>query len=242
MSSILVTCRDKPRLQEHYLPAIRLGGWRGEVRIVAPGDGAPALEGVRGLLLVGGNDIHPQRWNPDEALHPTAEPDPERDELEIPLVRQAWALGLPILGICRGEQLLNVALGGSLIQDIPSYFDCAPEVHRHGSSDAPEVHHQVKLDPTSRLAGFLGCTEVSVNSRHHQAVHRLAPDFRAAAWHPETVKKGRALIEAIEATDPERWVIGVQWHPENLVSLEGEAGRTARRVFEAFSEALSLER
>ena len=235
MSSILVACGDKSGAEKYYLPALRLGGWAGPVRLVAPKDEVPEVEAFGGLLLCGGGDIHPRSWDGKEPLHPSAVPDEARDAFERLLIQRAWEVGLPILGICRGEQILNVAMGGSLIQDIPSYYECEPERHRHGSAHQPELHHAVQLEPLARLAEMIGCTEVRVNSRHHQAVRRLAPGFRAVAWdhntvHPET----GPLIEAIEAEDPGRWVFGVQWHPEGLVEMDDENGLAARRLFEAF--------
>jgi putative glutamine amidotransferase len=241
VSSILVTCGDKARLQKHYIPALRSAGWDQELGLLSPGDPVPSLDCFSGLLMVGGNDIHPRYWEPVEVLHPTAEVDAGRDALEIPLAREAWRLGLPILGICRGEQVLNVALGGSLIQDIPSHFGCPPENHGCGDSDTPLLCHRVTLDPASRLAGLLGCEAFPVNSRHHQAVGRVAPALLAVGWHPETTRNGAPLIEAIEARDSERWAVGVQWHPENLVALDNEAGLVARRIFGAFVAAVRLQ-
>ena len=235
MSSILVTCGDKSGAEKHYLPALRLGGWAGAIQLVAPGDALPPLGTLRGLLLCGGGDIHPNLWDAAEALHPTAAVDAARDAFERPLILAAWKAKLPILGICRGEQLLNVALGGSLIQDIPSYFECFSERHRHGSSALPDLHHSVQLEPLSRLAELVGCPEIRVNSRHHQAVRRVAPGFKAVAWHLDTAHPETGpLIEAIEAEDPDRWAFGVQWHPENLVGLEDENGAAARGLFKAF--------
>lgn len=232
VSSILVTCRDKARALKSYVPALRQGGWVGEVRILAPGDELDTLEGVAGLLLCGGGDIHPRHWDPDEPLHPTAEVDEGRDALELPLIRRVREAGLPILGICRGEQALNVALGGSLCQDIPSAFGCDSELHSHGTPDLPEIRHSVSIEPHSRLHALVGAQSIPVNSRHHQAVACLPPGFRAVAWHPETAREGEPLIEAIESEDG--LVLGVQWHPENLVDMESEAGRAARSLFEAF--------
>jgi putative glutamine amidotransferase len=156
----------------------------------------------------------------------------------MPLVKGAWERGLPIFGVCRGEQVLNVALDGSLIQDVPSACSCEPEAHRHGSSQAPELHHSVRIDQGSRLREILRQTEVRVNSRHHQAIAAPAPALKAVAWHDETRFNGEPLIEAVEAADPARWVFGVQWHPENLVTLEGDGGRAARDLFRAFASQL----
>ena len=233
MSSILVTCRDKANLQKHYIPALRLGGWEQELVLLGPGDTIPSLEAFAGLLLTGGNDIHARCWDLSEPLHPSAEVDEGRDALEIPVAREAWRLGLPILGICRGEQVLNVAFGGSLIQDIPSRFGCELDRHRGGRADTPYVQHRVALDPNSRLAAMLGVNEIGVNSRHHQAVDGVAPGLKAVGWS----KTSEGLIESIEAVDSGRWVFGVQWHPENLVSLDDGVGLAARRIFEGFAQA-----
>lgn len=238
VSSILVACGNKSGAEKHYLPALRRGGWGGEICLVAPGDPLPPLEMVKGLVLCGGMDIHPRLWDGTEPLHPAAEVDEARDAFEVPLVRQAWGLGLPILGICRGEQILNAALGGTLIQDIPTHFGCEPERHRHGSSETPELHHALQLDPSSRLAQLMDCTDPRVNSRHHQAVRRLAPGLRAVGWHRDTVHpESGPLIEAVEAEDASRWAFGVQWHPENLEGLEDENGEAARRIFRGFAAA-----
>jgi putative glutamine amidotransferase len=237
MNRLLMTCRDRESLSRAYIPAVRLGGWEGDVEILTPGDTLASWDGVVGLLLAGGDDIHPRNWDPDEPLHPTASVDEERDWLEVPLVKGAWERGLPIFGICRGEQALNVALGGSLIQDIPSACGCGPEAHRHGSSQVPELHHSVRIDQGSRLGKILGQAEVPVNSRHHQAIAATAPVLKAVGWHDETRFGGGSLVEAVEAVDATRWVFGVQWHPENLIGLEGDGGRAARDLFRAFASA-----
>jgi putative glutamine amidotransferase len=239
MNRLLMTCRDRDSLLRAYIPAVRLGGWEGGVEILAPGGPPASWDGAAGLLLAGGEDIHPRNWDPGEPLHPAAAVDEERDGLEIPLVRGAWERGLPIFGICRGEQALNVALGGSLIQDIPSACGCGPEAHRHGSSLDPELHHSARVDPESRLGGILGLAEVRVNSRHHQAIAAPAPALRPVAWHDGTRHGGGPLLEAAEAADPSRWAIGVQWHPEILVALEGDGGKAARDLFRAFAARLN---
>ncbi len=238
VSSILVACGNKSGAEKHYLPALRRGGWGGAIHLVAPGDPLPSLETLNGLVLCGGMDIHPRLWDEAEPLHPAAEVDEARDAFEVPLVRQAWRQGLPILGICRGEQILNAALGGSLLQDIPTHFGCEPGRHRHGSSETPELHHALQLDSGSRLAQLMGCTDLRVNSRHHQAVRRLAPGLRAVGWHRDTVHPETGpLIEALEAEDASRWAFGVQWHPENLEGLEDENGEAARMIFRGFAAA-----
>ena len=239
MGVLLVACRNARYAREHYLPPLRQSGWTGEALLAMPGGAPPPdLEGVSGLLLTGGQDIHPRHWDPSEPVHLRAEVDDKRDFLEIPLVRQAWELGLPILGICRGEQILNVALGGSLIQDVPDHFGCPRDLHQHGSAQDPGELHPVQLEAGSTLSGLLGPGSVPVNSRHHQAVQRLAPGLRLAATEPRTRKDGEVLVEGLESADPARWVIGVQWHPEDLAERPDAAGEAARRLFRAFAERL----
>ncbi len=238
MSTLLVTCRDKKRVAHFYVPALKAAGWHGRIELVAPGDPRPSLDGVAGLLLCGGADIHPDRWNPGEPVHPKAEPDPERDAAEIPLIQAAWERNLPILGICRGHQILNVALGGSMVQDVPDHFGCAEDLHSHGTPEVAEVRHDVFVTHGSRLADLLGGHKVPVNSRHHQAVKDVASELRATAYHPTTLKDGIPLIEGIEAKDPDRWVVGVQWHPENLAAMPDQAGDASRGLFNGFVQAV----
>ncbi len=237
-SILLVSCKNKSGAKKHYLPALRSAGWAETVQLVAPGDPFPDLSKTAGLLLTGGYDIHPTHWDALEPVHPLAEVDADRDAFEIPLIRAAWAQNLPILGVCRGEQILNVALGGSLIQDVPEHFGCDSERHQHGTPEVPEMHHRVQLAPGSRLRCLFGEDVFLVNSRHHQAVKRVAPPLVAVGWHLDTSHFDTGpLIEALEATDPKRWVFGVQWHPENLVTLKGPAGDAARNLFAAFAQA-----
>ena len=237
-SKLLVNCKNKSGAEKHYIPALRSAGWTGDIDLVAPGDVMPAMNTISGLLLTGGYDIHPCRWDAAEAVHPKAEVDSDRDAFEIPLIRTAWEANLPILGICRGEQILNVALGGSMIQDVPEHYGCEPTCHQHGTSDMPEMHHRVQLAPGSRLRALLGEDVFLVNSRHHQAVKRVAKPLVAVGWHLDTAHPETGpVIEALEAADPNRWAFGVQWHPENLVALKGPAGDAARDLFAAFIRA-----
>lgn len=235
MSSILLTCAHKENAHKYYESALRLAGWVGGVTLVTVHDPAPVLENYSGLLLAGGRDIHPSHWDPAECVHREADPDEARDALELPLIRAAWGRRMPILGICRGAQALNVALGGSLYQDIPEAFSVEKTVHHRGTADVPELAHSVMLKPATKLAEILGCTQIQVNSRHHQAVRRIAPGLRAVAWHPETRNGEGLLIEGVEAVDTQRFVLSVQWHPENLVRLDHAAGQAALKLFQAFA-------
>jgi putative glutamine amidotransferase len=167
-----------------------------------------------------------------------AQVDEGRDALEIPLVRQAWEQGIPILGICRGEQILNVALGGSLHQDIPDQFGCPRDFHQHGSAQDPGELHPVTIAAGTTLAALLGDAPILVNSRHHQAVRRIAPGLRASAFHSGTRVGDSCLVEGIESIEADRWAIGVQWHPEDLAERTDAVGDAARKLFNAFTRLL----
>jgi putative glutamine amidotransferase len=160
-----------------------------------------------GLLLTGGEDIDPARYG--ATPHPKlGELDPRRDENELALVTEARARDLPILGICRGIQLCNVAFGGTLFQDLPSELpgtvDHDPPVDRQLRS------HPITVAERSRLAEMLGEVEFSANSFHHQAIDRLGTGLVASAVAPDGV------IEAVESADAHEWIVAVQWHPEEL--------------------------
>jgi putative glutamine amidotransferase len=189
-----------------------------------------ALEGAEGLLLTGGDDVAPTRYG--EQAHPAVvEVAPDRDEFEIALVREARRRNMPVFAICRGIQVLNVACGGSLIQDIPSQM---PGGLEHKWSVPPhqpyDLAHEIWIEKESLLAALMrerlnDADSCEVNSRHHQAVKDVAPGFRVSATAPD------GIIEAIE--DPAaRFCLGVQWHPENFWRT-GEF----RPLFEGFVEA-----
>jgi len=200
------------KLEDYRQAILHVGG---DVRVLewsAPI--ATALDGVEGLLLTGGEDVDPARYG--EAAHATvSDVERERDEFEIGLVKEARRQGLPIFAICSGIQLLNVACGGSLVQDIASQVPGALE-HRlavppHQSFDRA---HEIWIDKDTLLARLMtdrlgGADTCDVNSRHHQALKQVAPGFRVSATAPDGV------IEAIE--DPAvPFCLGVQWHPENF--------------------------
>jgi putative glutamine amidotransferase len=159
-----------------------------------------------GLLLAGGGDLDPARYG--AAPHPALDRvDPDRDELELELARAAVRLGMPVLGICRGMQVLSVAFGGTLVQHLPDLPGLA--VHRNETKDA---RHGLRVEPGSRLAAALGQVEVEVLSDHHQALDRLGEGFRAVAWSPD------GLVEAIERD--QGWTVGVLWHPESTAHAD----------------------
>ena len=137
------------------------------------------------------------------------------------MVRLALERGLPILAVCRGIQLLNVALGGSLFQDVSA--DPGTDIRHSQAAPRDQPSHTVTVKPGSRLAETLGADEIEVNSMHHQAVKTLGEGLIPVAWAPDQ------LIEGVEMTDPSRFVLGVQWHPEELCARS----EPARRLFAA---------
>jgi putative glutamine amidotransferase len=176
--------------------------------------------GLDGLLLTGGGDIEPTLFG--ETPHPSVyEVAPARDTLECALVRLALERGLPILAVCRGIQVLNVALGGTLFQDVGT--DPGTQLQHSQPEPRDQPTHKVTVKPGSRLADTLGTDELEVNSMHHQAVKELGSGLLAVAWAPDL------LVEGVEASDPSRFVIGVQWHPEELCGHSD----AARRLFAA---------
>lgn len=171
------------------------------------------LERIDGLILSGGVDVDPHLFG-QEPLPGLGPVSPERDRSELALTREALAAGMPILAICRGIQVLNVAAGGTIIQDVDSAR--FPDLLKH-RQEAPWWHasHAVEVEPGSRLADLLGLkagmSTIRVNSFHHQAVDRVAEPLTAVARSPDGV------VEAVEHRDDRRFVVGVQWHPEGMV-------------------------
>lgn len=220
----ITSCR---KLEDYKQAVLHVGG---EVRIVdASMSAGAALEGLDGLILTGGDDVAPGRYG--EAPHPkTVEAEPGRDEFELALIGAARAQELPIFAICRGIQVLNVACGGTLVQDIPSQVKGALNHSLTVPPNSPyTLAHEVWVEKDSLLSTLmfdrLTAETCEVNSRHHQAVKDVAKGFRVTATAPDGV------IEAIE--DPSaRFCLGVQWHPENFWRT-GEF----RALFEGFFEA-----
>jgi putative glutamine amidotransferase len=185
------------------------------------------FERLDGLLLAGGIDVDPARYG--EEPHPQlGQVNREQDRVEFLLIEWARAAQMPIFAICRGIQVLNVAYGGTLWQDIPAQLESD---HNHSASFQQNQRdlqsHQLKLLPDSRLVGYIGASELPINTMHHQAIKDLAPGLRAVGWSDD------GLVEAVESPD-EPWVVGVQCHPEELV--KGADGRWGG-VFAAFVAA-----
>ena len=195
---------------KRYRDALEAAG--ADLVVLHPGDPVPSE--VDGVCLSGGGDIDSTRYGAVDVA--CADVDRERDALEIEVAKSAIERDLPVLGICRGFQILNVVRDGTLVQDVAG--------HRPEEREGLVEHRDVTVRPGSRLARATGGAPLTVNSRHHQAVTE------------ETIGRGLVatavvddLVEAFELTD-RRWVVGVQWHPERTseVSLE------ARRIFDAF--------
>ena len=178
---------------------------------------------VDGILLTGGQDVSPALYG--EAPAGTGEICELRDTMERHLLKKVMVLDKPVLGICRGIQFLNAALGGSLYQDIPSQHPSAVEHHQSPPYDKPS--HEVKLVQGSPLQTLLGQEELLVNSYHHQAVKRLADGLEVMAWSED------GLVEAVWKPD-QRFLWAVQWHPEFSFRTE----EASRRIFAAFAGSM----
>lgn len=176
-----------------------------------------------GLLLTGGGDVDPARFTA-EPRHPTVDLVSEaRDRLEIALTERALHDQRPLLAICRGIQVLNVALGGSLHQDIAA--ETGSTIAHSQAAPRHRPTHAVKvMGEGTRLGEMLGAGEVDVNSMHHQAIKRLGRGLRDVAWAPDGIIEGVELV-----ADARGFVVGVQWHPEELAPHD----QTARNLFRA---------
>lgn len=196
---------DRTGVNASYLRAIAAAG--GAPIILSPlaGEGAVAslLDGLEALVLSGGADVDPARYR--AAPHPKLGAlEPLRDAFELAVIAGARERTLPVLAICRGLQIMNVALRGTLWQDLPSEVAPHPQ-----SGPRTQRVHGVEVDPGSRLAEALGTPTLMVNSFHHQAIRDLAPGLAA------TARASDGVIEGIEATDG-WWMLGTQWHPEEF--------------------------
>jgi putative glutamine amidotransferase len=194
---------------DDYVASIEQAGARARVLEISDSP-RRVLNEIHGLLLTGGGDVDPVFYGEDR--HPSIEDaEPGRDEFEIDLARRAMSSGMAILAICRGAQVLNVAAGGTLVQDIPS---AVGEQLRHSITLPKDAHaHDISVTPGSHLERALGAAIVAdtcrVNSRHHQSVGRLGEGLVATAVADDKI------IEGIEITGA-AFCIGVQWHPENF--------------------------
>ena len=215
----------RTRLNAAYSDAARAAGLRPFILpVLQPADADAMLDGMDGLILTGGEDVDPRRY--DASPHPAlGEVHAGRDDFELAVVRAARARRLPTFAICRGVQIVNVALGGTLVQDLPSEWPGAM-AHESGRGRGDRTHI-VRITPGSKLARACGATELTVNSSHHQAVGRVASGLLASALAPDGV------VEGLEWSGDDWWMLGVQWHPEELVQA---AEPWDRALFGAFAD------
>jgi putative glutamine amidotransferase len=211
--------RERVALNSAYVQALARAGLVPVVvpPMLDPEAACAVLDRVVGLVLSGGEDVDPARYG--AAPHPKLEEtDAVRDAVELALIAGAERRALPVLAICRGLQILNVALGGTLYQDLAS--------ERPGPIDHADrsVRHALRIEPHTRVQRAMDAGTVMVNTRHHQAIRDVAPALRATAWAADGVIEG---VERRDAGAP--WTLAVQWHPED--DLE-----TA--VFRSFAEAI----
>lgn len=223
-SDILTTPgkREQAFAYTTYVEALRKAGAVPVLVPPQPENANEVVEGLDGILLAGGYDCDPTVYG--EEAHPSLEPmDPRRQSGDLSLARVARERGIPTLGICLGLQVMNVAAGGTLLQDIPSQIETEIE---HVSEPEDRARHDVHIEQGTRLATILGgTTEMNVNSSHHQAIKDVGDGLRETAHAPD------GIVEGLE--DPRHpFYVGVQWHPEDM---PGEPSATS--IFGAFVEA-----
>jgi putative glutamine amidotransferase len=215
--------REFSRVNADYYYAIYLAGGL-PVLVPAIDDEAYCREAVRrldGLLLPGGDDVHPSLYG--QPLHPrTRLVTPRRQAADMALIRAALDADLPLMGICYAAQVINVALGGDMIQDIP---DQVRTEIAHAKKWPDTAFHRIRIEPGTILHGIIGADEIETNSSHHQANLRVAPPLIISA------RADDGIIECVESTR-HRFVLGIQWHPERLTDRPEQM-----RVFEGLVKA-----
>ena len=218
---VAVSCGN-PENARRYARALEEVGL--EAVILAPAEEKSLAEiGVNGLLLTGGTEVDPELYGQQRAPE-SDEPDRARDAMEKRLLQEALTRDIPVLGICRGMQLMNVALRGSLKQ----HHENQPMHRVRTPGDPSRPAHDVYVRPGTRLAQILGPGACAVNSRHHQAVDQIAPELTVSACAAD------GMVEGLEHDD-RTFVVAVQWHPEDQV----ENNARQRKLFEAFREAVT---
>ena len=216
------------RLSASYLEALERAGL---VPLVIPPlddteSASAILEAVDGLVLTGGEDVNPSRYGADP--HPKLKTvNDRRDAMEIALILEAKKNRTPVLAICRGIQVLNVAFGGTLIQDIAA--EC-PGALNHDDAPRDSRIHDISVEPSTRTSEALGTSRAKVNSIHHQAVRAVADELIVTARSPD------GIIEAVETKDPGWWVLAVQWHPEEMTVSPDSPDRG---LFSSFADQLA---
>jgi putative glutamine amidotransferase len=213
--------RDRAFAFTTYVESLRQAGAVPVVIPPQPENAEAIVDSLDGILLAGGDDCDPTAYG--EPAHPTVEPmDPRRQNNDLTLARLARERRIPTLGICLGVQVMNVAAGGTLIQDIASELRTDID---HASEPSDRHRHDVLIEDNTRLSEILGDQELNVNSSHHQAIRHVGEGLRVTALAPD------GIIEALE--DPSHpFYVGVQWHPEDM-----PADKSAQSIFGAFVDA-----
>lgn len=211
---------DLPEENDYVRALLDAGARREEIVVLRPGD--PIEGDFDGVVIAGGGDVDPALYGRDVLPEARVKIDAGRDSIDFPMFEEAWRKGVPALGICRGMQVMNVARGGTLIQHLP--LESPSDVEHTRPKRPNRRDHPVTVRAGTRLSEIAGSPEIDVNSRHHQAVDHPAADFVVTATAPDGV------IEALEARD-DRWLVAVQWHPENL-----HDDPTSKRLFREFVE------
>lgn len=214
---------DRPKRLPNYQGSVERAG--GNVEPLYPDSiTSDALHHLDGLLLTGGGDVDASEFN--DTNHPKVHHiNRPRDQMELTLTREALGRGIPVFGICRGMQVMNIALGGNLIQDIPDEIKTLL-VHDDSQNSRQNLIHEVSVMEGTKLRRILGKDRIAVNSFHHQAVKDLGKGLIATAWSDDGV------IEGIELPNGP-YFLGVQWHPEEFV----DHGAIFHSLFQAFVEA-----
>ncbi|WP_426445888.1 gamma-glutamyl-gamma-aminobutyrate hydrolase family protein [Paenibacillus sp. S-38] len=197
--------------QDYHRSVERAGGLPVVLPLTSPETFRELIDLCDGIIFSGGEDVDPALYGAEP--HPQLGAlFPERDRIEIEAVRHAVKTGKPLLAICRGVQVMNVALGGSLYQDLPSEFPGALEHMQHGVARG-KATHAVYIDEISLLGSIFRHNQVRVNSLHHQALRQVAPELVITATSPDGV------IEAVELPG-HPFAVGVQWHPESMTAAD----------------------
>lgn len=219
-----------------YIHSIKLAGGVPLVLPVTTDDAVidAMLSRIDGLVMTGGEDFDPLKWYGEEPRREMKEVNATRDEFDVKLLRAAVAKGIPVLGICRGEQALGVAFGGALWQDIPT--DVKGNVkHNQSSTAAAFPTHSITIEKGSKLAALLGVEKVAVNSFHHQAIKRIPQGLKAVAYAADGVVEAVERVGKLEGyEDGGAWIMGVQFHPEAIIT--GGETTTFLPIFKALVE------
>jgi putative glutamine amidotransferase len=228
-SDILPGFAHRVRLNNAYIVALENAG---VIPVIVPPlatarAAREILSRVDGLVITGGEDVDPSLYGQPRS-DKCGKSNLARDETEIALIREAHEMRKPLLAICRGPQVVNVALGGTLIQDIPTQVPGA--LHHNSDDDRATRVHEVTVDEGSRISSAIRENTIRVNSFHHQSVKDIAPGLIVTARAPD------GIIEGIEPAGDDWWIMGIQWHPEEM---NDSPEPWDRGIFRAFAERLT---